>query len=191
MDIAVHIPRRRDRVGVIDSEQSRHIIETDKADENIDCEDDRRTCGSCKDMKELWSTKSVVLTILQAAPGALPFGFCATFLNDYLQEQRGMTKENATVALAVFGAGNAIGAMGFLGHFAYAKDVRGPPMIMGLSLILGCIPFYFLINKVDENANVSIYSVEELVANPTTDMACLSIYISTSNRQVLLLVSLF
>lgn len=42
---------------------------------------------------KLMKIPSVVLTILQAAPGALPFGFCATFLNDFLQEQRGMSKE--------------------------------------------------------------------------------------------------
>lgn len=65
--------------------------------------------------------------------------------------------QDATKVLAVFGAGNAVGVIiaGFLGHFAYNRDVRGPPLIMGISLILGCIPFYFLINNVDENASVS------------------------------------
>ena len=48
---------------------------------------------SCKSTWELIKIPSVVLIILQAAPGALPFGFCATFMNDFLQEQRGMTKE--------------------------------------------------------------------------------------------------
>ncbi len=50
-------------------------------------------CVSCKSTKEILKIPSVFLTILQAAPGALPFGFCATFLNDFLQEQRGMTKQ--------------------------------------------------------------------------------------------------
>lgn len=52
-----------------------------------------RSCVSCKSTWKLMKVPSVVLTILQAAPGALPFGFCATFLNDFLQEQRGMSKE--------------------------------------------------------------------------------------------------
>ena len=47
---------------------------------------------SCDDTCKLLKIPSVLLTILQAAPGALPFGFCVTFYNDYLQEQRGMTK---------------------------------------------------------------------------------------------------
>ena len=50
---------------------------------------------SCKgnDTVTLLKTPSVLLTILQAAPGDIPFGFAATFLNDFLQEQRGLTKE--------------------------------------------------------------------------------------------------
>ncbi|KAL7535058.1 hypothetical protein ACHAXR_006239 [Thalassiosira sp. AJA248-18] len=120
-----------------------------------------KPCVSCNSTKEIIQIPSVVLTILQAAPGALPFGFCATFLNDYLQEQRGMSKENATLVLATFGAGNAIGVViaGFLGHIAYKRDVRGPPFIMGISLILGCIPFYFLINTVDEHASLVVIPV--------------------------------
>ncbi len=42
-------------------------------------------CVSCKSTKELMKIPTVVLTILQAAPGALPFGFVSTFLNDFLQ----------------------------------------------------------------------------------------------------------
>ena len=63
--------------------------------------------------------------------------------------------------LATFGAGNAIGVVlgGFLGHFTYKRDVRGPPCVMGISLLLGCIPFYFLINNVDEYASVSCVEV--------------------------------
>lgn len=53
----------------------------------------KRTCVSLKSTTKLMKIPSVVLTILAAAPGALPFGFCATFFNDYLQEQRGMTKQ--------------------------------------------------------------------------------------------------
>ena len=59
--------------------------------------------------------------------------------------------------MLTFGAGNAIGVIigGLLGHFAYKRDVRGTPLIMGISLILGCIPFYFFINYVDNNTSVS------------------------------------
>ncbi len=70
-----------------------------------------------------------------------------------------MTKQEATGVLLTFGVGNAIGVIlsGFLGHFAYKKDVRAPPLIMGASLLLGCIPFYYLVNKV-EGENVGLAS---------------------------------
>ncbi|EED94687.1 hypothetical protein THAPSDRAFT_261312 [Thalassiosira pseudonana CCMP1335] len=111
---------------------------------------------SCKSTCELLKIRSVLLIILQAAPGSLPFGFCATFLNDFLQQQRGMTKQEATGILLTFGAGNAIGVIagGVLGHISYKRDVRGPALIMGTSLILGCIPFYFLINTVTDEVSV-------------------------------------
>ena len=75
-------------------------------------------------------------------------------------QQRGMKKEQARDVLLTFGVGNAIGVIlsGFLGHFAYKKDVRAPPFIMGASLILGCIPFYFLVNYV-EGSNVGLASI--------------------------------
>lgn len=70
-----------------------------------------------------------------------------------------MTKQEATGVLLTFGVGNAIGVVlsGFLGHFAYKKDIRAPPLIMGTSLMLGCVPFYFLINNVEGN-NVGLAS---------------------------------
>ena len=43
-------------------------------------------CVSCQSTKELMKIPTVILTILQAAPGALPFGFVSTFFNDFLQE---------------------------------------------------------------------------------------------------------
>lgn len=68
-----------------------------------------------------------------------------------------MTKEAATGVLVTFGAGNAVGVIigGFLGR-SYKKDVRLPPLFMGTSLILGCIPFYFLVNYVDENVSAGV-----------------------------------
>lgn len=43
-------------------------------------------CVTCQSTLELMNIPTVILTILQAAPGALPFGFVSTFLNDFLQE---------------------------------------------------------------------------------------------------------
>ena len=43
-------------------------------------------CVTCESTKELMKIPTVILTILQAAPVALPFGFVSTFFNDFLQE---------------------------------------------------------------------------------------------------------
>lgn len=135
-----------------------HTVQVEAEDRSRDA---KSMCVSCKGTIELMKIPTVVLVILQAAPGALPFGFVATFLNDFLQEQRGMTKQQATGILLTFGVGNAIGVIlsGFLGHFAYKKDVRAPPFIMGTSLMLGCIPFYFLVNYVEGTLLASLVTV--------------------------------
>lgn len=82
-------------------QQELNGVKSDQRSPNIDDEvpvvSSNRACVFCKsiscdDTCKLLKIPSVLLTILQAAPGALPFGFCATFYNDFLQEQRGMTK---------------------------------------------------------------------------------------------------
>jgi len=70
------------------------VITQNSGDNNLPLSE--RSYLSSNSTWKLLKVPSVVLTILQAAPGALPFGFCATFLNDFLQEQRGMSKEVST-----------------------------------------------------------------------------------------------
>ena len=76
-----------------------------------------------------------------------------------------MTKQQATGILLTFGVGNAVGVIlsGFLGDFAHKRDVRAPPLLMGTSLISGCVPVYFLINSVDGN-NVGLASAVAVVS---------------------------
>ncbi|KAL7548454.1 hypothetical protein ACHAWF_011741 [Thalassiosira exigua] len=155
VSVSASSPWKLDRIEV-----EPEAVEVDEVvdDAHVNGEEPATRGVSCKSTLELMKIPSVLLTVLQAAPGALPFGFCATFFNDFLQEQRGMTKQEATGVLLTFGVGNAIGVIigGFLGHFTYKRDVRGPPFVMGISLILGCIPFYFLLNNVDENASTGV-----------------------------------
>ena len=60
-----------------------HMAQVEAEDRSHDA---KPICVSCKGTIELMKIPTVVLVILQAAPGALPFGFVATFLNDFLQE---------------------------------------------------------------------------------------------------------
>ena len=65
-----------------------------------------------------------------------------------------------------FGVGNAIGVIlgGVFGHYAYKRDVRYPPLIMGTSLILSVIPTYFLVNWVDGESNIGAVAIIGLLA---------------------------
>lgn len=60
-----------------------HTVQVETEDRSQDA---KPICVSCKGTIELMKIPTVMLVILQAAPGALPFGFVATFLNDFLQE---------------------------------------------------------------------------------------------------------
>ena len=55
-------------------------------DQRPQSEVEHSQCVTCQSTKELMKIPTVILTILQAAPGALPFGFVSTFFNDFLQE---------------------------------------------------------------------------------------------------------
>lgn len=50
--------------------------------------------------------------------------------------------------MLTFGAGNALGVVvgGSIGYCLYKKDNRLPPIAMGVSILLGCIPMWFIIN---------------------------------------------
>ena len=61
----------------------------------------------------------------------------------------------------MFGAGNAIGVVlgGVFGHYSYRRDVRYPPVVMGIALILSSIPMWFLINTVDNETNAGTTAI--------------------------------
>jgi MFS family permease len=98
--------------------------------------------------KELLTSKTVILTLLQGAPGCIPWGIVNTFLNDYLSQDCGMSVHAATATILVFGVGNFVGivAGGTGGDYLYKKDSRYPSLLSGTMAILGCFPFWVLIN---------------------------------------------
>jgi hypothetical protein len=57
----------------------------------------------CKTLRSLLSCRSVVLTLLQGAPGCIPWGIVNTYLNDYLSEDRGMTVQVGDVITSHYG----------------------------------------------------------------------------------------
>ena len=104
-------------------------------------------------MLQLLSTPTVVLALLQGAPGCVPWGILNVFLNDYLSEDKGFSVEMATTTLMIFSLGHVGGLIlgGTGGKLLYQRDKRLPALLAGSMAILGCLPFYMLLNNVDVN----------------------------------------
>lgn len=117
-------------------------------------------------LRTLLTTPTVVLALMQGAPGCVPWGIINTFLNDFLSEDRGMTVEGATVVVMVFGIGNACGMLlgGTGGRHFYIKDPRYPPVLAGSMAILGCFPFWLLLNTVTADTSLIRIAVISILA---------------------------
>lgn len=120
--------------------------------------------------RTLIRTPTVILSLLQGAPGCVPWGIVNVFLADFLSENRGMTVELATVVLLVFGFGNFLGLLfgGFLGSHLYARDKRLPSLLAGLSALFGTVPFWFLLNAVHDSTSIFVTYPVALVSGFST-----------------------
>lgn len=109
--------------------------------------------------KDLLHSKTILLILIQGAPGCVPWGIVNTFLNDYLSENCGLSIQAATGVILVFGLGNFVGMVtgGLGGDYLYKMDARFPNLLSGSMAILGCIPLWILINttKVEEGQEMS------------------------------------
>ena len=98
--------------------------------------------------RTLFATPTVILCLFQGAPGCVPWGIINVFLADYLAIDQGLTVQWATVVLLAFGIGNFVGMIvgGLAGSLLYRKDKRWPAILSGVSAMLGCLPFWALLN---------------------------------------------
>lgn len=78
-----------------------------------------------------------------------------TYLNDFLAEDRGMSVEFATFAILLFGVGNFTGLVlaGVGGEYLYRVDKRYPALLAGSSAVFSCVPFWILLNSVNNNSS--------------------------------------
>jgi MFS family permease len=133
----------------------------------------KRTLLCRQDWRENWmtfldllSTKTFILSLLQGAPGCLPWGIVNTFLNDFLSEDRGMTVEGATMTVLLFGLGNFLGLLigGVCGRSLYRCNPRYPPLFAGSMAMLGCLPFWILLNNINAHSGFFRIGVVSVLA---------------------------
>ena len=120
----------------------------------------------CRTTIKLLRTPTVVLSLIQGAPGCVPWGIINVFLNDYLSEDRGFTVEMATTTLMLFSLGYSLGLVvgGAGGRLLYRIDVRYPALLAGVTAIIGCFPLWNLLNHVDSSTPYYVSAASALVA---------------------------
>jgi MFS family permease len=104
-----------------------------------------------RNTRNLLSTPTLLLALIQGASGCIQWGILNTFLNIFLSQDRGFTVELATTTLMCFSAGHVVGLIlgGMGGSRLYSVDNRYPALLAGNMAIFGCFPFWWLLNGVD------------------------------------------
>lgn len=102
-------------------------------------------------VKRQLCVKTNILVLMQGLPGTVPWGVFNSYFVDFLHKQKGMTVQNATAAITVFGIGSAIGTIvgGFIGQRMYNRKKARVPILMGVTTAMGAIPSYYYLNVVD------------------------------------------
>jgi MFS family permease len=151
---------------------SRSVISLDADEEranqmNLDpgpAREHRKALGLCwcellVPCRGLLSTPTVILALLQGAPGCVPWGIVNTYLTDFLAVNRGLSVETATLTMLLFGLGNFFGMLlgGYGGAHLYRYSPRYPALLAGGMAMAGCFPFWILLNHV--NASSSLWLV--------------------------------
>ena len=106
----------------------------------------------------LLSIPTLLLALLQGAPGCVPWGIVNTYLNDFLAVDRNMSVQYATVVVLIFGVGNFFGMLigGYGGAYLYRIDKRYPALLAGPSAVLSCFPFWILLNGINSKTSILI-----------------------------------
>jgi MFS family permease len=84
----------------------------------------------------------------QGIVGCVPWGVVATFLNDYLAQDRQLGVLASTFVQTLLGLGGLLGTIvgGYYGQKFYNRRPRFMSLFMGTAAIIGAIPFIVLVN---------------------------------------------
>jgi MFS family permease len=115
---------------------------------------------------ELLRIPTVLLVLLQGAPGCIPWGIINTYLNDYLSVDKGLTVQSATNLILTFGVGVFLGmsVAGVAGKSLYQRDPRYPQLLAGIMAMVGVIPMYAVLNFVNADTGVFLSGAMAILA---------------------------
>ena len=76
-------------------------------------------------LSRIFQIKSNVLLFAQCIPGSVPWGVLFVFLNDFLAQEKGLSVEQATGMISLFGVGALSGVLGAFWGRRYTTSARG------------------------------------------------------------------
>ncbi|MCS6984666.1 MAG: MFS transporter [Leptospiraceae bacterium] len=100
------------------------------------------------DVRSIFSVKTNLLVFAQSIPGCVPWGLLFTYVVDYYEKNKGFHVEEANLLVMLFGGFAIMGAFvgGYLGAFFYRLRHEYLPLFCGLTILLGMIPTFIIIN---------------------------------------------
>ena len=117
-----------------------------------------------KDFKGIFTNKTNLWTFLQGIPGTIPWGVLGYWLIFFLETERALPKETATMVFTLMGVGTTIGSVlfAFWGERLYAKRPGYLPIMVGVGIVAGTVPVLIAINA--EISSIPVYYLLSFVA---------------------------
>ncbi|CAM9778791.1 unnamed protein product [Ascophyllum nodosum] len=100
-----------------------------------------------KGLRLLVFCPTVIMVLAQGLPGCIPWGVIGVYLNDFLHKQRGLTIEQATTVVVLFGVSASVGQLAGakIGQLAYNRHAVLQSLLMGATTIGGVVPCVMLV----------------------------------------------
>ena len=124
-------------------------------------------------LKVIFSTKTNILLFAQCIPGSVPWGVLFVFMNDFLAQDKGLTVEQATMMISLFGIGAAVGGAigGVLGQYMYNVRSRNLSLFMGIVQLCSVPLMWRIIDAEYTSMNLAMNVVIILFAGCIASMA--------------------
>ncbi|MCB1306011.1 MAG: MFS transporter, partial [Leptospiraceae bacterium] len=108
---------------------------------------------SMESLTRVFRVKTNVLAFLQGIPGTIPWGFLFVFAVDFFEKNKGWDVNTGNTIVLLFGGMSILGGFlgGFIGKKLYAANRRLFPAFCSLTVIVGAIPVFYLVNYQGES----------------------------------------